>query len=88
MRLERQLGFLSCPFDQPIEAVRGERAAPLGDEDEGRFRCLALKLSQCSQFVAADRMRAWLSALDPADMKRGRSEIDLAPFKAANLGGT
>jgi hypothetical protein len=29
------------------------RANSVRDEDEGRFRFLALKLSQCSQFVAA-----------------------------------
>ena len=36
VRLERQLGFLSCPLDQPIEAVGSERAAPLRHEYEKR----------------------------------------------------
>jgi integrase len=39
--MERQLGFPSCPLDQPIEAVRGERAAALRHEHERRLRSFA-----------------------------------------------
>jgi hypothetical protein len=46
------------------------------DDDEGRFRFLALKLSQCSQFVAVDRMRGRLPALDPADMQHRHVEVE------------
>ena len=86
--LEWQLGFLACPLDHPIEAVRGEWAAALRYEHERRLRCFPAKLAQRAHLIAADRMGGRLAALDAADMKGSRNEIDLAPFEAANLGGT
>jgi hypothetical protein len=66
--LEPELGNLTCPLDQFLEARNGERCTTLRDEHEGRRLALALQPAQGSQLAAAQRMDARGAILPPADM--------------------
>ncbi len=86
MRLERELGFDASTFHHTGKAGSGERAAPFGREHERRLGILfALNPPQCARFVAKDWMGAWCALLDPADVQRGRGEVDLIPAQVDQL---
>jgi hypothetical protein len=44
-----------------------------------------VQLTQGPQFIATDRVRGWLAALDPADVQRGCLPVDLRPLQIAQL---
>jgi hypothetical protein len=85
--LEAEICLLARPLDHARKACGAERCATFRGEYEGRLGLLlALQPPQPPQLVAEDRMRAGAALLDPADVQRGRVEVDLIPAQVRQLG--
>ena len=88
MGLEAKTRLAPSPLDHAGEPCGAEGCSSLRREHEGRFRLLlALKAPQGSQFIAEDRVGARRAPLDPANMQRSGSEIDLIPAEVNKFGG-
>jgi hypothetical protein len=86
--LEAQTRFSASPRNHAREACGAERRPTLRREHERRLGVLfALKAPQGSQLIPKDRMRARGAPLDPTNMQRSRSEVDLIPTEVNKLGG-
>src|SRR5215471_15125993 len=84
MHREIKASALAKPFNVPVDGVRGEWPAALSGEHVLAIRELPLKLPQCPDFVATQRMHRWLTTLSPAHMQRSRpAEFNLRPFQIA-----
>jgi hypothetical protein len=88
MGLKAQLGLAASPLDHAGEPCGAKGRTTLRREDEGRlWLLLALKAPQGSQLISEDRMCARRTPLDPANMQRPRSEVDLIPTEVNKFGG-
>ena len=86
--LKPRLRLSASPLDHAGEPCGAERRSALRREHEGRLGLLlALKAPQGSQFIAEYRVSARRTPLDPANMQRSRSEVDLIPAEVNKLGG-
>ena len=74
--LEAQTRLNACTLNHPGEASGAEGGTTLRCEHEGRLG-----------FLLALKARGTPSTLDPANMQRSRSEVDLIPAKVNKLGG-
>jgi hypothetical protein len=81
MDRECHAGALAEANNQRVEALRRDRAAPLGSEDMRARRLFALQTTQGPQFVALDRVNAWPAALRPADVQASGVKLDLVPLQ-------
>jgi hypothetical protein len=88
MGLKAKTRLAPSPLDHAGEACGAEWCSTFRSEDERRLRLLlALKAPQGTQFIAEYRVSARCAPLDPANMQRSRSEVDLIPTKVNKLGG-
>jgi hypothetical protein len=70
---------LANALDQAVDGVGRERSAALGGEHERAILGLPAQLAERPHLVAAQRVRARLAVLRPADVERGgAAQLDLA----------
>jgi hypothetical protein len=88
MSLETKTRLAPSALDHAGEPCGAEGCSSLRREHEGRLRLLlALKAPEGSYFIAKDRMGAWRSPLEPTNMQRSRSEVDLIPSESTSSAG-
>jgi hypothetical protein len=77
---------LPNPLEMPIDGITCKWPSPLGRKHVTTIGKLPAQFAQCPDFVAAKRVDARLAILDAPDMQGGGpAELDLGPFKIANL---
>ena len=87
VRLETEVRLSSRTPHHARKPCGSERCPALRRENEGRLGLLlALQPPEPPQLVPEDRMGAGAALLDPADVQRGRGEVDLFPARVRQLG--
>jgi hypothetical protein len=87
-RRERQLGTCAYDLDQPVDGISRKGRSSLSGKDIAASGVFLPQLRKHAQFIAPNRMNAWLAVLGPTDMQTSRpSELNLAPFQLAGVSG-
>ena len=88
MDREWQLCGLPGPSDCLQESCGRSGTTALGDENVSRFHIFTMKLPQCPDFPAAERMDVVDPALGSSDMQAATVELNLVPPEPAHFRGS